>query len=69
MILYGLVAKKNHIIADYSSKKGDFEQIALKLLQKSAKTEAKKSYDQFGYQFTFFNQEDYQFLCMTETET
>lgn len=67
MIIYSLVARGSLVLAEYTNHDGDFPTFSRKLIAKSQKTATKKTLLKENFAFTYFNQEDFTFLCMTDT--
>ncbi len=67
MIIYALVARGSLVLAEYTSSDGDFPFIARKIVVKAEKSKMKKTMWKDNLAFTLFSQDDFTFLCMTET--
>eukprot|EP01016_Furgasonia_blochmanni_P020671 TRINITY_DN2308_c0_g3_i2.p1 TRINITY_DN2308_c0_g3~~TRINITY_DN2308_c0_g3_i2.p1 ORF type:complete len:238 (-),score=45.13 TRINITY_DN2308_c0_g3_i2:206-871(-) len=68
MIIYALVARGTLVLAEYTNYDGDFPQVARKLIAKTEKSRTKKTFLKDNYAFTFFSEDEFTFLCMTEKE-
>eukprot|EP01017_Pseudomicrothorax_dubius_P029513 TRINITY_DN3592_c0_g2_i3.p1 TRINITY_DN3592_c0_g2~~TRINITY_DN3592_c0_g2_i3.p1 ORF type:complete len:224 (+),score=56.98 TRINITY_DN3592_c0_g2_i3:153-824(+) len=67
MIIYALVARGSLVLAEFTNVDGDFPTVARKLIAKSAKSKLKKTMLRENYAFTYFNEDEFTFLCMTES--
>jgi len=69
MIIYSFVARGSLVLAEYTAHDGDFPEIARKIISKATKSRLKTSYIKENYSFTFFSDDEFTFLVMTEIST
>ena len=69
MIIYSLVARGSLVLAEYTAHDGDFPEISRKIISKAVKSRLKTSYIKENYSFTFFSDDEFTFLVMTNDST
>ena len=69
MIIYSFVARGTLVLAEYTAHDGDFPEIARKIIAKATKTHLKTAYIKENYSFTFFSDDEFTFLVMTDLTT
>lgn len=69
MIIYSFVARGTLILAEYTAHDGDFPEIARKIIAKAVNSRIKTSYIKENYSFTFFSDDEFTFLVMSDSET
>lgn len=69
MIIYSFVARGTFVLAEYTDHDGDFPEISRKIIAKASKSGIKTSYIHNNYSFTFFSDEEFTFLVMTDDST
>ena len=69
MIIYSFVARGTMVLAEYTAHDGDFPEVARKIISKATKSRTKTSYIKENYSFTFFSDDEFTFLVMTDSST
>jgi len=57
------------VLAEYTAHDGDFAEVARKIISKAIKSRIKTSYIKENYSFTFFSDDEFTFLVMTDSST
>jgi len=67
-IIYSVVARGNTVLAEYASARGNFDQVARKILQKIPTQNNKMSYTHERHIFHYIVESGITFLCMADEE-
>jgi len=67
-IIYSVVARATTVLAEYSTAKGNFDQVARRILDKIGGTDSKMSYVYDRHIFHYWVDDGLTFLCMADEE-